>query len=279
MSHLICPSCLHSNEVQSEKIAFCKNCHKKLTHNYTDWKYTKSAPSFSDYLNEFNQQNEEASKRTIFDEKEVKEKKKKVSNKDIIKLAASFIFIAFTFLCTWTWQQQVLNKQELTSADKTYYSDINWKNYSFGDSLSITLPFALRLSPTIISPYLSQYTHSIKSKRAESSQSFSVTIEEYELSNYFSTNHHEFYNLQDMYVLESNAEVIPLPQNEMMHMKHYNVDVAHNTFSANNSQYISDNYTLTKGNKGIKIIVSYLKNDKLLNKYADIVNESIYKNA
>lgn len=276
MEKLICDNCHTQNEIINERVTFCKKCNKKLSHNFTDWKQTKSTPNFEDYLTEFNAQNEAASKKVIILETEIK--KKKSTHKDLLKLVASFVIICSTFIFAWLWQQHSLN-DKVTSHNNHYLSDISWNTYKFGDSLSITLPFAVRNSPTIVSPFLTHYTHSITSKRAESSESFSVTIEEYELSNYFATNHHEFYNLQDLYVLESNAHVNSIYDSETMKMKTYDVDIAHNTFVANNNEYISDNYTLIKGNKGIKVIISYLKSDKLLNKYADIVNESLYKNA
>ena len=61
-------------------------------------------------------------------------------------------------------------------------------------------------------------------------------------------------------------------------IKNYQTDMQHGSYISNKTTYLYDNYTLTKGNKVIKIIVSYLKDDDLLSNYADIVSQSIFSN-
>lgn len=276
MEKLICENCFTENEIKNEQVVFCNKCHKKLALNFTDWKKERSQPDFTIFTKEFEQHNSKAL--SLIHDLKANEVKSN-SRKTFLKFAASIALIIIVFFVSLQNQRNsILNFNSL--ADNTnYLNEIHWKNYSFGDSLSITLPYDLKYTETIIPENLAHYTHSIKSLRAESSNSFSVTIEEYELSQYFATNHFPFIDLQDEYVLSSGADVIPIYDNDRLSMKSYSTNIEHNSFIANNETYISDNYTFTRGNKGIKVIVSYLKNNKLLNKYADIVNESIYKNA
>lgn len=275
MKTLICENCFTENEIKNEHAVFCCRCHKKLSHNFTDWKQQHSSPDFEVYTKEFEQHNSKALE--ILSNSKAQELKAN-SHKTLMKFAASiFLIIIVFFVCLQNQRNSILNFNSI-SDNTNYLNEINWKNYSFGDSLSITLPFDLKHSETIIPNSLTHYIHSIKSLRAESSSSFSVTIEEYELSNYFANNHFPFIDLQDEYVLSSRAEVTPMYDNDKLTIKSYSTNIEHNTFNANNETYASDNYTFVKGNKGIKVIVSYLKHNKLLNKYADIVNESIYKN-
>lgn len=276
MKKLICENCFTENEIKNEQVVFCSQCHKKLSLNFTDWKYQYSQPNFETYTKELNQHNAKAIEQ-LNDAKT--QKLKANSRKTLLKFAASIALVVVVFfVCLQNQKNSILNFNSLTD-NTNYLNELHWKNYSFGDSLSITLPFDLKHTETIIPANLTNYTHSIKSLRAESSSSFSVTIEEYELSNYFATNHFPFIDLQDEYVLSSGADVYPIYDNEKLTIKSYSTNIEHNTFNANNGMFISDNYTFVKGNKGIKVIVSYLKHNKLLNKYADIVNESIYKNA
>lgn len=276
MKKLICENCFTENEIKNEQIVFCLKCHKKLALNFTDWKHQHPEPDFEAYTNEFEKHNSEVLR---VSEQNQAQKIKLNSDKTFLRFAASIVLIIVVFLVCMQNQRNTLFDPHYLRNNTTCIHETQWENYSIGDSLSITLPFSLKYCPTVISPFLAEYTHSITSRRAECSQSFSVTIEEYELSPYFATNHHDFYNLQDEYVLESNAAVYQVSENEILKMKNYDVDLTHNTFVANNNKYLSDNYTLIRGKTGIKIIVTYLKNDPLLNKYADIVNESIYKNA
>lgn len=45
-----------------------------------------------------------------------------------------------------------------------------------------------------------------------------------------------------------------------------------------NKNYWYENYTLTSGNKSIKIIISYLDGDTLLPTYSDVVTQSLHCN-
>jgi|WetSurMetagenome_2_1015567.scaffolds.fasta_scaffold80678_1 hypothetical protein len=49
MYFLKCPKCGHFNEVKTEYMIFCANCHKKLDNNYTDWFRQNPDKSFDTY--------------------------------------------------------------------------------------------------------------------------------------------------------------------------------------------------------------------------------------
>jgi hypothetical protein len=50
------------------------------------------------------------------------------------------------------------------------------------------------------------------------------------------------------------------------------------SYLLNGESYLYENYTLYKQNKAIKIIISYLENDKASNLYSDIIAKSLFSN-
>jgi hypothetical protein len=63
-----------------------------------------------------------------------------------------------------------------------------------------------------------------------------------------------------------------------LNIKNYQTDMQHGSYIAKGKNYYYDNYTLIKGNKAIKIIISYLQGDELLSNYANIISQSIFNN-
>lgn len=49
MYFLKCDKCGHLNEVKTEYMTFCSNCHKKLNNNFSDWIRLNSDKSFDNY--------------------------------------------------------------------------------------------------------------------------------------------------------------------------------------------------------------------------------------
>ena len=49
MYFLKCSKCGHFNEVKTEYMVFCSNCHKKLDNNYSDWFKQNPDKSFDTY--------------------------------------------------------------------------------------------------------------------------------------------------------------------------------------------------------------------------------------
>lgn len=274
MNVLICKYCYSKNTIENENVIFCSNCNKKLELNYIDWKLNHSNPDFKKFVDEFESYNKHHEE-VLQEEKRVLEKKS--NKKDLLKFSLSLVFIVFLFCYVLINQQKQISLFS-SSQNTNYLVENKWTNYAVGDDISITLPFELKYNETIIPQELIFYSSSVKSRRAESSRSFSVTIEEYELSNLFSENHYQFKDIQDEYILSSGNDTKQLYESDNLKIRNYVATIDHNGFTMDGEEFMSDNYTLIKGKKGIKIIVSYLKHNKLLRKFADVVNESIYKN-
>jgi hypothetical protein len=49
MFYIKCTKCGHFNEVKTEYMVFCSNCHKKLETNYSDWTKLNPDKTFDDY--------------------------------------------------------------------------------------------------------------------------------------------------------------------------------------------------------------------------------------
>lgn len=274
MNELICKYCNSKNVIENENVIFCSNCNKKLELNYIDWKFKHANPNFKKFVNEFESYNKYYE--AVLQEKNIVLEKKS-NRKDLLKFSLSLVVIAFLFCYVIINQQNQISLFS-SSQNTNYLLENKWTNYTVGDGLSITLPFELKYNETIIPQELVFYSSSVKSRRAESSRSFSVTVEEYELNNLFSENHHQFKDIQDEYILSSGNNTKQIYESDNLKIRNYITTIDHKGFIMDGEEFVSDNYTLIKGKKGIKIIVSYLKHNKLLRKFADVVNESIYKN-
>lgn len=61
-------------------------------------------------------------------------------------------------------------------------------------------------------------------------------------------------------------------------INNYMTYVDRGSYLFNGENYLYENYTLYKQNKAIKIIVSYLENDKASNLYSEIIAKSLFSN-
>jgi hypothetical protein len=121
------------------------------------------------------------------------------------------------------------------------------------------------------------YIENAKSRKAESSQSFSVTVEKMEFNSFYKIDNADLISINDEYMQTPGVTIL---KDEALHLqiKNYKTYVEHGSYVLNGNEYLYENYTLIKGNEGVKIILSYLKNDKILCQYADIVSKSLLKN-
>ena len=61
-------------------------------------------------------------------------------------------------------------------------------------------------------------------------------------------------------------------------INNYMTYVDRGSYLFNGENYLYENYTLYKQNKAIKIIISYLENDKASNLYSEIIAKSLFSN-
>lgn len=272
MKKLYCGNCYQPSDISNEQIVFCHHCGKKLQLNYTDWKHQRSFADFAAFCNEIDAENE----RTL-----AFYQIQPVKDKASARMFATFcISSVFCILACFV----LLNEEHLLFSDfnpsskDNYLNETFWHSKLINHTIGIQLPFKAEENQTRIPHHLSHYAKSLNSYKAESSGSFSVTVEEYELSGYNSEIHKEFENIQDEYTSFADATPTPLYTGETLDIKDYHATINHSTFSINNQVYLNDNYTFFNGKKGFKIMISYLRENKILTKYADIVNESILRN-
>lgn len=278
-NYLTCDSCQHKNIINSERIVFCTNCNKKLVNNYTDWKKTKFDSSFETYIAK-----ETIEKTTLNEEINITPEKKK----NIFKQSKFFsntstelkIFLSSTVLQIILYFFLTSNSSNAIQLnDKTsYLNDINWNNHSITQNLSITLPFELKEAKSVLPEYLKNYLSNEKSLKAESSKSFSVTIEEFDIHEGLNIDNQTLLSIKDEYMQDSNSEITSSSTIEHYTIKNFNSYSQYGSFTLDSQNYNYENYTLTSGNKIIKIIISYQDGDNLLRKYADIVSQSILDN-
>ncbi len=290
MAHyLTCEHCQSKNAITSERNVFCQNCNKKLPDNYLDWKKSKFDSSFETYISHIAQHTEKESELISSRKKEmitIKVERRSVfksflKNKEA-KILTVFIFCA-SFLTLLLTQEKGFDYKDLSNTNLRqpvtvdYSKDVNWKNYTISNDINLSLPFALKESQSVIPSYVSNHTRGVKSKKAEISNSFSVTVEEIELGD-LTLNQSTFTDIKDAYMNDINTTFIDEPITEHMTIKDYKTQMAYGSYNLNGNRYNYQNYTLISDKKAVKIIISYLQNDKALCDYADIVSKSIYSN-
>lgn len=286
-NYLICDNCQHKNTVTSERIVFCKGCQKKLANNYLDWKKSKFNSSFETYVDGLNEYNESVPKKTVL--KNPIPKKNPVFKTSISSPSkTSLIFIGSVFI-------QILiaaiimqgNNDPITtggskisyqpSLTSNYLNEVKWGTYPITQTLSVSVPFELKESESVLPCYMENYITNHKSSKAEASQSFSLTVEKLNFDSYYKIQDADFVSLNDDYMNSPGVDVL---KEEGLHtiIKGYKTYVEHGSYIKDGNEYLYENYTLTKGDEGVKIILSYLKHDDLLCKYADIVTQSLLNN-
>ncbi|MBI3519771.1 MAG: hypothetical protein HY062_10495 [Bacteroidetes bacterium] len=289
-NYLICDRCQHKNTVNSERTVFCKGCHKKLTNNYLDWKKSKFNSSFETYVDSLNDYNEgipenhlrkdqtaspATNRKPIFKTSlSSPSKKTMIFLTSVFIQALLFIFILQSEPASITAVGRV---SQTISTTSSYLDDVKWDTYPITQTLSITLPFELKESPSVLPSHMNYFIESLKSQRSESSNSFSITIENATFDPSFKSRNDHLIAVTDEYM--KSPGVLPLKEEGLHTMiRDYNTYMEHGSYILNGKEYLYENYTLTKGKEGIKIILSYLKNDHLLRKYADIVTQSLLNN-
>ncbi|MES2762408.1 MAG: hypothetical protein V4677_09375 [Bacteroidota bacterium] len=281
-NYLICDNCQHKNTVNSERIVFCKSCDKKLANNYLDWKKSKFDSSFESYIAKETTKNGEAivDANTIYKEKEsvFKRTSSFISSNTIpefkIFLGTTVILFALFFVLTSTF----FNSDNSSKAENSsYLTEVRWGSYPITQTLSLSLPFELKESASVIPCYMQNYISNNRSQRSESSNSFSVTIEKMNFDPFYTIQNSDFVSINDAWMESPGVDIL---KQEGLHtiIKGYKTYVEHGSYLKDGNEYLYENYTLRKGDEGIKIILSYLKNDQLLCQYADIVTQSLLKN-
>lgn len=286
---LICDNCQHKNTVSSDRVLFCKGCKKKLTNNYLDWKKEKFNSSFESYVDGLDSMNASALQKSIL--KEPLPKKKSIfktalsspSKKSMIFITSVVIQLILLAVLTHhddtitTIGRVSLQTNSITApASNNYMTEVKWATYPITQTLSLCLPFQLKESESVFPCYMENYLSNHKSQRSESSQSFSVTVEKMNFDEFYKIKQEDIFSVNDEYMKSPGVDIL---KEEGLHttIKGYKTFVEHGSYTLNGKDYLYENYTLTKGNEGVKIILSYLKNDNLLCKYADIVTKSLLK--
>ncbi len=287
MNYLICDICNFKNAIYTERVVFCNHCHQKMKNNYIDWKKHNNNASFETYINEAT--TTDSSPLILKNTKTHEDKiisfknpirffKTHTTKKTRVFIAATLAqFLLFSMIML-TQNNDCQTTDETTVSEKNYLPQVKWANYYISQELSITLPFELKKAESILPSYMNNYYALEQSRKAESSESFSVTIEEFETNEYAHSAYKDFLEMKDAYMLAPDAHFLTNEGYDHLKIKNYQTDMQHGSYIANGKNYSYDNYTLTKGNKAVKIIISYLKDDELLSNYANIVSQSIFKN-
>lgn len=280
-NHLICDNCQYKNAMNSERIVFCKGCNKKITNNYLDWKKSKFNSSFDTYVDSLNDYNESIPLKSIL-EKNTEPKKtlfktslSSPSKKSVIFITS--ILIQLLLVALLIQNQDYTTSSSQKNSETSYLQEVKWVNYSITKNLSLSLPFELKESESVLPCYLHNYIENDKSRKAETSQSFSVTVEKMEFNSFYKIDNADLISIKDEYMQSPGVSLLK-DEGSHLFIKGYKTYVENGTYFLNGNEYLYENYTLIKGNEGVKVILSYLKNDKTLLQYADIVTKSLLNN-
>lgn len=283
MNYLICNHCQFKNPVYSERTIFCQNCQKKMDNNFIDWKKSKFNSSFNDFIRDTTTTDGAPLESIEANQLERKFILKNSLNQLLLKTSSeSRIFFISTFI------QLILfyflisennNKTNSTSDSyKNYLSEVKWNNYSITQSIDISLPFELKESKSILPEYLHNYLSNEKTLKSESSKSFSVTIEEFDAYEGFNIDNRTLLSINDEYMQNTNTQISASSSVDYFKINNFNSYSQYGSYILDDKKYLFENYTLTHGDKTIKVIISYLDGDKILRKYADIVSQSLVNN-
>ncbi len=280
INSITCTSCKHQTVITSPYIIFCKHCSKKFKNNFIDWKKNNSGLSFKNYvdsetqliqLNELNVINKTEKKQYTF------KKLFQFNFTEKQKLITSVMVFVFSFFIAYDFSDAIIKCEN----KKTEFvlESITWQKHTINSDLIIDLPFCVKKCESNVAPYLQCYLSNTKSFKSQSSNSFSVTIEEIELSNTFHISEKEFLNIKDEFM---NSQLTARNfKNDLIYttINSYKTTIETGSYNIADDSYNYENYTLKKDTKVIKVIISYLANNKALQNCALIVTNSIYRNA
>ena len=273
MNYLICNYCQYNNPINSERIVFCKKCNKKLENNFIDWRKSKMDNSFDTFL----------ITQTIRNTKELKNfelEKKSNYSLNVLKNKQNLALLSFIVICWFVVFDSLKNSLGYFNSENTVpLTEISWKKYQLGNDIKIDLPISLKKQETRLGCYLAEMIGNVKSSHAEtSSKSFSVTVEEIEIQNSYMLGFTPLLDVNDEFMTSSHGEFYLHKDLTATRIKNYMSYIDRGSYLLNGESYLYENYTLYKKNKAIKIIISYLENDKASNIYSDIIAKSLFSN-
>lgn len=273
MNYLICNHCQCNNVVNSERTVFCKYCSKKLENNFIDWKKSKMDNSFDTFLS--TQTNKNATELKVVD-------LKKQSNYkfNVLKNKHNLALLSFIVICWFVVFGTLKNSLGYFNSENAIpITEISWKKYQLGGDIKIDLPIPLKKQETRLGCYLAEMIGNVKSSHAEtSSKSFSVSVEEIEIQNTYMLGYTPLLDVYDEYMTSSHGEFYLHKDLTATRIKNYMSYIDSGSYLLNGESYLYENYTLYKQNKAIKIIISYLENDKTSNLYSEIIAKSLFSN-
>ena len=273
MNYLICNHCQYNNVVNSERTVFCKYCSKKLENNFIDWKKSKMDNSFDTFLS--TQTNKNATELKVVDLK-----KQSNYNFNVLKNKHNLALLSFIVICWFVVFGSLKNSLGYFNSENAIpITEISWKKYQLGDDIKIDLPIPLKKQETRLGCYLAEMIGNVKSSHAEtSSKSFSVSVEEIEIQNTYMLGYTPLLDVYDQYMTSSTAEFYLHKDLTAVRINNYMTYVDRGSYLFNGENYLYENYTLYKQSKAIKIIISYLENDKASNLYSEIIAKSLFSN-
>jgi hypothetical protein len=273
MNYLTCTHCQYNNPINSERTVFCKRCNKKLENNFIDWRKSKMDNSFETFLSTH-------TNKDTTELKVVELAKKTNYNFNVFKNKQNLALLSFIVICWFVVFDSLKNSLGYFNSENTIpLTEISWKKYQLGDDIKIDLPIPLKKQETRLGCYLAEMIGSVKSSHAEtSSKSFSVTVEEIEIQNTYMLGFTPLLDVNDEFMTSSQGEFYLHKDLTATRIKNYMSYIDRGSYLLNGESYLYENYTLYKQNKAIKIIISYLENDKASNLYSDIIAKSLFSN-
>lgn len=280
-NYLICNHCHYKNSIDSERIIFCKECERKIDNNYLDWKKSKVNTSFETYIKEATTKDGTVIKKI----EPIIVIKERNNFKNILSGLISNTSSEARIFAVSTIAQLILffiisnfPTTETNLSNNSYLKDVKWNNHSITNDIKITLPFELKEAASVLPEHMHNYLSYEKCNKSESLKTFSVTIEEFDTYDGINLGQNTLTSISDEYVQNPNSYIKSISPLDHFKIKKYQSYSQYGSYLLNDSDYLFENYTLLSGNKTIKIIISYLKNDATLEQYAEIISKSILRN-
>ncbi len=265
LKHNTCSKCQFPNSITSERQVFCVNCNKVLEGNYIDWKKANTQGNFNEYIHLFE---------TV--EEIVVEKKSLAKNTKIFLIASALQITFFTLIMVYQYNPLMI---EYNAQNKDYLKEIKWNTKSITQEITLSVPFEFKPTASLLPCYLSNnFEHNTSYKAESSCESFSVTVEDIGFYTDFSINDENLISINDSYMQRSGENFSENRILDHFTIKKYRTYLHHGFYTLEGRNYIFDNYTLIKGDRAFKIIISYLQGDKLLNTMSESVSQSLLNN-
>lgn len=161
------------------------------------------------------------------------------------------------------------------NSDDITTEEPKWRSHYITDEIQVVLPSTPDTNVNIIPPFLLNYIKSSSCCQADLKGGFSVTVARFVMEDNFKISEKDISYIVNNEMGSHMAIRQPDSTNFVMTIRGYRVFVRKGTYVVEGTLRAFENYSMLKGNTGIKIIVAYVPGDQQQIKYAETVFNSL----